>query len=119
TYIPGEKIRIGKYCSLAYGVTVCAGGGHTTGTVSTWPFDNLLLGRENPTRTYQTTRDTEIGSDVWVGYQAHIAGGVRVGHGAVVGTRAVVFSDVPDYAVVAGNPARLVRYRFSAGVVRR
>jgi acetyltransferase-like isoleucine patch superfamily enzyme len=119
TWVPGEKIIIGKYCSIAAGVTICAGGGHRTDTVSTYPFDNFFLGRENPTRTYKTTRDTVIGNDVWIGHGAHIGGGVRVGHGAVIASWAVVFSDVPDYAVVAGNPAQLVRYRFSRPVVRR
>jgi hypothetical protein len=119
TYIPGEKIIIGKYCSLAAGVTICTGGDHATATVSTWPFDNFWLQRENPTRSYLTTRPTTIGNDVWIGFRAHVGGGVHIGHGAVVGARSVVFSDVPDYAVVAGNPAKLVRYRFSDAVVRR
>jgi len=118
-FVPGEKILIGKYCSIAYGVHICVGGNHATGTVSTYPFDNLLLDKPNPTRSYRTTRNTEIGNDVWLGYRAHVVGGVRIGHGAVVGSRAVVFGDVPPYAIVAGNPARLVRYRFSRPIVER
>jgi acetyltransferase-like isoleucine patch superfamily enzyme len=119
TYVPGEKIVIGKYCSIAAGVTLCTGGNHATDTVSTWPFDNFWLDRPNPTRTYRTTRNTTVGHDVWLGYGAHVLGGARVGHGAVVAARAVVFADVPDYAVVAGNPAQVVRYRFSQPIVRR
>ncbi len=63
------------------------------------------------------SRNTEIGSDVWLGYGAHIAGGVHIGHGAVVASRAAVFGDVPPYGVVVGNPARLTRYRFSESIV--
>ncbi len=118
-FIPGEKIVIGKYCSIAYGVNIFVGGHHTTETISTYPFDNLMLGRENPTRTYKSSRNTEIGSDVWLGQNSHIQGGVRIGHGAVVGSRSVVFGDIPPYCIVAGNPARPVRYRFSRVVVTR
>jgi acetyltransferase-like isoleucine patch superfamily enzyme len=116
-FIPGEKIRIGRYCSIAPEARFCVGGNHRTDTVSTYPFDNLWLARENPTRTYETTRDTEVGSDVWIGWGAHIGAGVKIGHGAVVASRAVVFTDVPPYAVVVGNPARVMRYRFSEPIV--
>ena len=58
-----------------------------------------------------------IGHDVWVGDGAVIGGGVHVGDGAVIATRAVVFADVPPYAIVAGNPARVLRYRFSRPAV--
>jgi acyl-[acyl carrier protein]--UDP-N-acetylglucosamine O-acyltransferase len=88
-------------------------------TASTYPFDNFFLDRQNPTRTYQTTRATTIGNDVWIGYRAHVAGGVRIGHGAVIGSAAVVLSDVPDYAIAVGNPAQIVRYRFSRAIIER
>jgi virginiamycin A acetyltransferase len=118
-HIPGEKIVIGKYCSIAYGVHIFVGGNHRIEAVSTYPFDNLMLGKDNPTRSYKSTRNTEIGSDVWLGYRSHVVGGVHIGHGAVVGSRSVVFSDVPPYCIVAGNPARPVRYRFSRTIVTR
>jgi carbonic anhydrase/acetyltransferase-like protein (isoleucine patch superfamily) len=54
-----------------------------------------------------------IGSDVWIGEGAAVAGGVRVGHGAVIGARSTVLEDVPPYAIVTGHPAKIVRYRFS------
>ena len=116
-YIPGETIRIGKYCSIAQAVQFVVGGNHRRDTVSTYPFENILFGMENPTRSYETTRDTEIGNDVWIGHGAHIGGGVRIGNGAVVSSRAVVFTDVPPYAVVVGNPARVMRHRFNPEVV--
>jgi acetyltransferase-like isoleucine patch superfamily enzyme len=117
TYTAEERIRIGKYCSFAADVTIFTGGGHSTDTVSTFPFENVLFGATNPTRSSRSTRDTVIGNDAWVGDRAVIAGGVHVGDGAVVGTAAVVLADVPPCAVVAGNPATVLRYRFSKGTV--
>ncbi len=117
TYTAEERIRIGKYCSFAADVTIFTGGGHSTDTVSTFPFEHALFGTTNPTRSSRSTRDTVIGNDVWVGDGAVIAGGVCVGDGAVIGTRAVVFSDVPPYAIVAGNPATVLRHRFSRATI--
>jgi acetyltransferase-like isoleucine patch superfamily enzyme/SAM-dependent methyltransferase len=116
-YIPGEKIIIGKYCSIAHEVTIFVGGNHSTDTVSTYPFDTWFLGRSLPTRSYKTSRNTEIGSDVWIGHGAHIAGGVHIGHGAVIASQAAVFTDVPPYGIAVGNPARVNRYRFSESII--
>jgi virginiamycin A acetyltransferase len=63
--------------------------------------------------------DTVVGSDVWLGHQALVLPGVRIGHGAIVGARSVVAADVPDYGVVAGDPARLIRRRFTDEQVDR
>ena len=60
-----------------------------------------------------------IGHDVWIGRNAVLLGGCSVGHGAVVGAYAVVAGDVPPYAVVVGNPARVIRYRFDAETVAK
>lgn len=60
-----------------------------------------------------------IGSDVWIGSQAFVMGGVKIGHGAVVGSRSVVTKDVPPYAIVAGVPAKIIKYRFSEDVIER
>ena len=119
TWIPDEKIIIGNYCSIAADVTICSGGGHRPELASTWPFEGFLLKKRNPTRSYKTTRNTVIGNDVWVGHGAHVVGGCQVGDGVVIGARAVVFSDVPPYAIVIGNPAKIVRYRFSQTTIDR
>lgn len=116
-YVPGERIVIGKYCSIAYGTTILVGGQHTSATVATFPFDNILLDRSNPTRSYRRTADTVIGSDVWLGYQSFVLGGARIGHGAIVGARSVVAGDVEPYAIMAGNPARLIRHRFEPEII--
>ena len=110
-----ERIAIGSFCSIADGVTIFAGGEHNTHWVTTFPlriaFGEPLAGQDgHPASKGPTT----IGSDVWIGDGATILSGVQVGHGAVIGARAVVTADVPPYHIVAGNPARLVRPRFTA-----
>lgn len=117
TWTAEERIRIGRYCSFARDVTLMTGGGHSTDTVSTFPFESRWFGASNPTRSSRTTRDTVVGSDVWVADGAIIGSGVEVGHGAVVGVGAVVLSDVPPYAIVSGNPAEVRRFRFGEETV--
>lgn len=111
TWFPGERIVIGKYCSIAAGVVICTGGMRRTDTAALYPFDVA--------RAYRTTRNTKIGNDVWIGYGAMVVNGAQVGDGAIVASGSNVFSDVPPFAVVAGNPAQVLRYRFSKPVVAR
>lgn len=66
---------------------------------------------------YKTTKNIEIGNDVWIGFRALILGGAKVGNGAVIGAGAVVASDVPPFAVVVGNPAKILRFRFSEEII--
>ena len=110
TWIPGERIIIGKYCSIAERVVICTGGMRRTDLAALYPFDL--------SRAYQSTQNTTIGNDVWIGYGAMIIGAV-VGDGAIVASGSVVFSDIPPYAVAAGNPGQIIRYRFSQTVVQR
>jgi acetyltransferase-like isoleucine patch superfamily enzyme len=118
TYTADERIKIGRYCSIATGATITAGGNHRPELPSTWPFDNIIKQLANPTRTYQIeTRHTVIGSDVWIGRDAHIGLGAEIGHGAIIGSCAAVFREIPPYAIVAGNPARVARYRFSDEII--
>jgi virginiamycin A acetyltransferase len=118
-----EKLRIGKYCALGTGTTfVMNGANHRMDGPSTYPFPimggawaehfGLITGL--PGRG-----DTVVGNDVWFGLDAKVMPGVRIGHGAVVATGAVVVDDVPDYAIVGGNPARVIRRRFSDEDVER
>ncbi|MBR3191286.1 MAG: CatB-related O-acetyltransferase [Bosea sp.] len=92
------------------------GGNHRTEWATTYPFPALpglwpeAVGLDG---SHVSRGDTVIGHDVWLGSQALILSGVTIGHGAVVAARAVVAKDVPPYAIVAGNPARVVRYRMS------
>ncbi|MDX2263507.1 MAG: CatB-related O-acetyltransferase [Hyphomicrobiales bacterium] len=118
----GAKLRLGKYTSIAAGCRIFLGGNHRPDWVSTYPF-SALHQRWPQARGIEghpaTKGDVVIGSDVWIGAEAFILSGVSIGHGAVVGARAVVSRDAPPYAIVAGNPARVVRMRFDARLIER
>lgn len=108
----GTTLRVGRFCSIATGVTILTGCDHCLDWVSAYPFQ-LVFGYERglpyPSRS---KGDVVIGHDVWIGTDAMILSGVSVGNGAVVAARSVVTRDVPPYAVVAGSPARIVKFRF-------
>ena len=119
---PGDTagVTIGSFVSIADGVRIFRGGNHRTDWITTYPlraFLHLPGAFEDGVPT--TKGDVVIGNDVWLGYGATILSGVRIGDGAVVGAGAVVTRDVRPYAVVAGNPAREVRRRFSDEVVEQ
>lgn len=111
----GRRLTIGRYCSIADKVEILLGGDHRLDWVSTYPFaamDGLFPGAQAPADYHASRGDVTIGNDVWLGSGCMILSGVTLGHGAVVAARAVVTRDVPPYAVVTGNPARVVRTRF-------
>lgn len=120
----GAQLAIGKFCALAHGTTfIMADANHVLDGISTYPFpifggawsDALPLS-EMP---FPNKGSIIVGHDVWFGYQSLVLPGVRIGHGAIVAACAVVTCDVPDYAVVAGNPARIVKQRFDPAVVEQ
>ncbi|HEX8416856.1 MAG TPA: CatB-related O-acetyltransferase [Methylobacterium sp.] len=116
----GRRLTIGRYCSIADKVEILLGGDHRLDWVSTYPFAAMrgLWPDAQASQDHHASRgDVRIGSDVWLASGCLILSGVRIGHGAVVAAHAVVARDVPDYAVVAGNPARIVRHRFAPGIV--
>lgn len=113
---PGARFSMGQFCSLAYGCHVLLGGEHRADFVSTYRFPAYEPFREafsDPGLETSTSRgDVLIGNDVWIGHQSLIMSGVEVGDGAVVGAGSVVRRSVPPYAIVAGNPARVLGFRF-------
>ena len=116
----GDKLIIGAFCALGSGVRfMMHGANHSLGGVSTYPFAIFGHGWEKAGLPSGPYSDTVVGSDVWIGYGALILPGRRIGHGAVVGAGSVVTGDVPPYAVVGGNPARVIRERYSATDVAR
>ena len=113
--------KIGGFTSIANGV-VLGGARHPMEWVSTSPV--FYAGRDSVKTKFAEHKlmphaGLRIGHDVWIGRSAIVLAGVTVGDGSVIGAGSVVTKDVPPYAIVAGNPARLIRYRFEASVVQK
>lgn len=116
-----ERLVIGRFCQLAHGVRfVTWSANHRYDGLSSYPFalfdDGPKEGRAS--LPVGPARDTVLGHDCWLGEGAMVLPGARLGSGVIVGAGAVVGGEVPDYAVVAGNPARVVRMRFDDETIR-
>jgi virginiamycin A acetyltransferase len=112
----GDKLIIGKFCMIASDVTfIMNGANHLTDAMTTYPFaifgGNWQDAMEG--KTYPYKGDMIISNDVWVGYKATIMSGVTIGDGAIIAAHSVVTKDVEPYAIVGGNPAKLIKKRFS------
>lgn len=116
-----DRLQIGRYCSIAAEVRfIMNGGNHPTTWLTTYPFPIFGQGWESATPpTWPNRGDTVIGNDVWIGYAAVIMPGIHVGDGAIIGTASVVTKDVPPYAIIGGNPATILRYRFDEAIIAR
>lgn len=113
----GDKLVIGKFCAFATGVKFIMGSAnHRLASASTYPF-NVFGGawaEITPPHLEQLPKkgDTVVGNDVWIGREAVVMPGVKIGDGAVVAAYSVVAKDVAPYTVVGGNPARFIKDRF-------
>lgn len=115
------KLVIGKFCAIAAEAKFIMTGDHKLDCISTYPFPIFQHGWENAydIKDLPVKGDIIIGNDVWLGYDSLVKNGVAIGDGAIVAARAVVVKDVPPYAIVAGNPAKVVKMRFSDSDIAR
>jgi virginiamycin A acetyltransferase len=118
----GDKLIIGKFCMVASDVTfIMNGANHLTDAISSYPFS--IFGGDwadaMTDKTFPFKGNTVIGNDVWIGYAATIMPGVKVGDGAIIASRSVVTKNVPPYSIVGGNPAKVIRQRFSQDIIDR
>lgn len=113
----GCALKVGQFCSFAFGTEVLLGGEHRTDYVTTYrfgsysPFDQTYPHAHGQSAVARG--DITIGNDVWIGHRAMVLSGVVLGDGVVVGAGSVVRQGAPPYAIVVGNPARVAGFRFS------
>lgn len=112
----GEQLIIGNYCSIADGVQFLMGGEHKYDCITTYPFKVKKFGEavEALSKGKIVVKD-----DVWIGYNSLILSGVTIGQGAVIAAGSVVVKDVPPYAIMGGNPAKIIKYRFETEIINR
>lgn len=120
----GDRLIIGKFCAIAEGARfIMNGANHALSGFSTYPFNIFGGGWEKgfdpSTWSREIRGDTVIGNDVWIGMEAVVLPGVKIGDGSIVAAKAVVSHDVPPYSIVAGNPAKAVKMRFDRLTVAR
>lgn len=118
-----HNVLIGRYCSIGSNVKAITGRHPTADFVSTHPAffstaeqAGFTYVKENKFEEYLYVKGrytVEIGNDVWIGTDASLMGGIRIGDGAIVAAGAIVTKDVPPYAIVGGIPARIIKYRFN------
>lgn len=115
------KLIFGKFCAIAAETKFIMTGDHKLDAISTYPFPIFKNGWED---VYDVNKlpikgDIIVKNDVWFGYNSMVKNGVTIGNGAIIGANAFVVKDVPDYAVVCGNPAKIVKMRFDEKSIAR
>jgi len=119
-----DQLVIGKFCSIACGATfIFNSANHRQSALSTYTFplfyEEWQLDKQEVTSAWDNKGDIIIGNDVWIGYEATILSGVRIGDGAIIGARALVTKDVPAYTVVGGVPAKELKQRFDPSTIQK
>ena len=119
-----DRLIIGKFCSIACGAKFmfnCAN--HTMKSLSTYTFplfyEEWDLPKSEVVVAWDNKGDIVIGNDVWIGFEAVILAGVKIGDGAIIGARAVVTKDVPPYSIVGGIPAKVIRKRYTEDIIEQ
>lgn len=118
----GDKLIIGKFCAIAEGIKfIMNGANHRMDGITTYPFNIFACGWEKVTPKLEQLPfkgDTVIGNDVWIGQNVTIMPGVKIGDGAIIATNSTVTKDVEPYAIVGGNPAKIIKKRFSDEIIK-
>jgi virginiamycin A acetyltransferase len=112
--------KVGKFCSLSWGITIGpANHDYEYLTTHDFLYNNYynLKPDVEPAVYNRFEKKTEIGNDVWIGTNVTVLNGVKIGDGAVIGANSIVTKDVPAYAIVIGNPGKVVRYRFDEKLI--
>lgn len=112
---PSEKLTIGNYVSISSGVTFILGGNHRTDTFTNFPVYSILI-NNSPEKDALVKGSIIVEDEVWIGTSAIIMSGVKIGRGAIIAAGAVIVKDVPNYAIVGGNPAKVIKYRFEEDI---
>jgi virginiamycin A acetyltransferase len=128
SYIAGSQIEsngdyiniiIGKYCSIGHKVEFLFLGQHDYTSLSTYPWNNPYDKVFDYKNIIKNENQIFIGHDVWIGRAVKIKSGVKIGNGAVIANDSMVVKDVPPYAIVGGNPAKIIKYRFSDTIIEK
>lgn len=121
----GYKVVIGKFCSIAKNIKVFIGANHRTDFASTYPFGHLK--RNQSKKIIKTPAilghpssngDVIIGNDVYIGFNATIMSGIKIGHGSVIAANSHVSKNIPPYEIWGGNPAKRIKKRFSNEIIK-
>lgn len=113
---------IGKFCSLSWGITIGpANHDYEYITSHDFLYNNFYdLMSKDDTPTYNRfNKRTKIGNDVWIGTNSTILNGLVIGDGAIIGANTIVTKDVPPYAIVVGNPGKIVKFRFNKEIIQQ
>jgi acetyltransferase-like isoleucine patch superfamily enzyme len=113
---PDAKFVVGNFCSIADNVSIFLGGNHRSDSISTYPFGHIHQNTFNSINGegHPSTRGTVvIGNDIWIADGVRIMSGVTIGDGAIIANNSHVVKNVEPYSLVGGNPAKLIKYRFT------
>lgn len=118
----GDKLIIGKFCAVARGIEfVMNGANHRLNSITTYPFNIMGNGWEKSAPSISelpVKGDTIIGNDVWIGQNVTIMPGIHIGDGAIIAANSVVSKNIPAYHIAGGNPAKIIKKRFTNELIQ-